>query len=149
MRMNQFANLLKTKRIGRRAIEGPDIESDIEEGEKEEAHKFQEELETLLKNFDEEFRRRRNWNGRAIRVSLPRNTNTPTPGPKQKFQDMSSRTLLPRRKLHPNQEAQNIGTVDEPHADKTRSVKGRDIEHVQIPHIKNATNGNRDEDDDE
>jgi hypothetical protein len=52
MRMNQFANLLKTKRIVRPAIEGPDIESDIEEGE-EEAHMFQEELETLLKNFKE------------------------------------------------------------------------------------------------
>jgi hypothetical protein len=53
MKMNQFANLLKTKRIGRPAIEGPDIESDIEEGE-EGVHKFQEELETLLKNFEED-----------------------------------------------------------------------------------------------
>jgi hypothetical protein len=51
MRMNQFTNLLKTKRIGRPTIEGPDIESDIEEGEED--HKFQEELETPLKNFEE------------------------------------------------------------------------------------------------
>jgi hypothetical protein len=52
-RMNQLARLLRTKRTGRPTIEGPDIESDLEEGEEEEAHKFQEELETLLKEFEE------------------------------------------------------------------------------------------------
>jgi hypothetical protein len=35
MRMNQLGDLLKTKRIGRAAHLGPDIESDIEEAEKE------------------------------------------------------------------------------------------------------------------
>jgi hypothetical protein len=54
MRMNQLASLLKTKRIGRPAIEGPDVESDIEEGEEAEAHKFHEELETLLKSFEDD-----------------------------------------------------------------------------------------------
>jgi hypothetical protein len=54
MRMNQLARPLKTKRIGRPAIEGPDIESDTEEGEEAEAHNFQEELETLLKSFEQD-----------------------------------------------------------------------------------------------
>jgi hypothetical protein len=53
IRMNQLARLLKTKRIGRPAIEGPEINSDFEEGE-EEAHKFQEELEALMKEFEED-----------------------------------------------------------------------------------------------
>jgi hypothetical protein len=52
IRMNQLARSLKTKRIGRPATEGPEINSDFEEGE--EAHKFQEELETLLKEFEED-----------------------------------------------------------------------------------------------
>jgi hypothetical protein len=52
IRVNQLARSLKTKRIGRPATEGPEIDSDFEEGE--EAHKFQEELETLLKKFEED-----------------------------------------------------------------------------------------------
>jgi hypothetical protein len=51
-RMNQLARLLGTKRTGRPAIEGPGIESDLEEDE-EEAHRFQEELEVLLKEFED------------------------------------------------------------------------------------------------
>jgi hypothetical protein len=45
-RMNQLAKLLKVKRIGRARIHGPDIISDIEEAEKEEAENFRRELET-------------------------------------------------------------------------------------------------------
>jgi hypothetical protein len=40
MKMNQLGDLLKTKRIGRTAHLGPDIESDIEEAEEGKANDF-------------------------------------------------------------------------------------------------------------
>jgi hypothetical protein len=49
--MNPLGDLLKTKRIGRAAHLGPDIESDIEEAEEGEANNFQEDLESLLRSF--------------------------------------------------------------------------------------------------
>jgi hypothetical protein len=51
--MNQLANLLKINRIGRAQILGPDIESDVEEAEEAEADNFREDLETLLRSFEE------------------------------------------------------------------------------------------------
>jgi hypothetical protein len=51
MRMNQLRDLLKMKGIGRAAHLGPDVESDIEEGE---AKNFREELEALLRSFEED-----------------------------------------------------------------------------------------------
>jgi hypothetical protein len=52
--MNQLANLLKMNRISRARILGPDIESDIEEAAEAEADNFREDLETLLRSFEEE-----------------------------------------------------------------------------------------------
>jgi hypothetical protein len=49
--MNQLAKPLKEKRIGRAAILGPDIESEIEEAD---ADNFREELERLLESFESE-----------------------------------------------------------------------------------------------
>jgi hypothetical protein len=54
MRMNQLGDLLKTKRIGRETYLGPDIESDIGEAEKGEANNFREDLEALLRSFEED-----------------------------------------------------------------------------------------------
>jgi hypothetical protein len=51
--MNQLADLLRGKRIGRPASQRPDIESDIDEAEEEAANNFREELETLLRSFEE------------------------------------------------------------------------------------------------
>jgi hypothetical protein len=52
--MNQLANLLKVERIGRPRIQGPDINSDFEEAEEEEAENFREELEALLRSFEDD-----------------------------------------------------------------------------------------------
>jgi hypothetical protein len=52
--MNQLANLLKMNRIGRARILEPDIESDIEEAEEAETDNFREDLETLLRSFEED-----------------------------------------------------------------------------------------------
>jgi hypothetical protein len=49
-----LANLLKVERIGRAPILGPDIESDIEKAKEAEAGNFRQDLETLLRNFEED-----------------------------------------------------------------------------------------------
>jgi hypothetical protein len=91
-RMNQLARLLGTRRTGRPAIEGPDIESDLEEDEEEEAHRFQEELEALLKEFEEN---EQGVNEQAEYISLERAIHSSITGAEQKFQDLPAGTLLP------------------------------------------------------
>jgi hypothetical protein len=49
-----LGDLLKTKRIGKAAHLGPDIEFDIEEAEEGEANNFREDLEALLRSFEED-----------------------------------------------------------------------------------------------
>jgi hypothetical protein len=100
IKMNQLARLLKTKRIGRPATEGPEINSDFEEGE-EEAYKFQEELETLLKEFEED---EIGVNEQSEYLSLERPRVLPKQLRKQTERlNKSSRALLSGRKLYSKQ----------------------------------------------
>jgi hypothetical protein len=52
--MNQLGILVKVKRIGIPRIQGPDVISDVEEAEEEEAENWRGELETLLRSFEDD-----------------------------------------------------------------------------------------------
>jgi hypothetical protein len=90
--MSQLAKLLKVKRIGRTRIHGPDIISDIEESEEEEAENFRGALETLLRTFEEDEIQPEEQSAEAsleepVLLLLAQNRS---------FPDLSTRTLLSR-----------------------------------------------------